>query len=208
MGGFFFEFEAIRTDSTEMLHAGASRTTMRDCMDGGLDPNGRRRAEVARAILDDRRTFVCGRRSRSAAVVSSPRASCSRALPSRTPRTRWCGYSGASSRTERRARMRRAPASPPAPAPSDPAQPNPRQIFLRIEKSRVAALSALIESARCGSPRHASRWLARGEPVRSLRSTPSARPDGEESLLLAPPTLATAAPSRNPWHSVSSLSGP
>ena len=41
MGGFFFEFEAIRTDSTEMLRAGASRTTMRDCMDGGLDPNGR-----------------------------------------------------------------------------------------------------------------------------------------------------------------------
>ena len=59
------------------------------------------------------------------------------------------------------------------------------------------AAAACSVSAR-GSPRHASRWLTRGEPARPLRSTPSARPDGEESLLLAPPTLATAAPSRNP----------
>ena len=49
-----------------------------------------------------------------------------------------------------------------------------------------------------GSPRHASRWLTRGEPARPSRSTPSARPDGEESLLLALHTFATAAPSRNP----------
>ena len=41
-------------------------------------------------------------------------------------------------------------------------------------------------------------WLTCGEPARPSRSTPSARPDGEESLLLAPHTLATAAPSRNP----------
>ena len=49
-----------------------------------------------------------------------------------------------------------------------------------------------------GSPRHASRWLTCGEPARPSRSTPSARPDGEESLLLALHTFATAAPSRNP----------
>ena len=44
MAGFFFEFEAIRTDSTEMLRAGASRTTMRDCMEGGV--HGKKQKDI------------------------------------------------------------------------------------------------------------------------------------------------------------------
>ena len=67
-------------------------------------------------------------------------------------------------------------------------------LVTRFLNGAAAACSVSVR----GSPRHASRWLTRGEPARPLRSTPSARPDGEESLLLAPPTLATAAPSRNP----------
>ena len=67
-------------------------------------------------------------------------------------------------------------------------------LVTRFINGAAAACSVSVR----GSPRHASRWLTRGEPARPLRSTPSARPDGEESLLLAPPTLATAAPSRNP----------
>ena len=67
-------------------------------------------------------------------------------------------------------------------------------LVTRFINGAAAACSVSVR----GSPRHASRWLTRGEPARPLRSTPSARPDGEESLLLAPHTLATAAPSRNP----------